>query len=103
LAYNQPLFAVADATVVAVVEDRVRQGQEIGRVGNSGNTGEPHLHFHVMNSPQPLTAVNLPFEIDRFELQGTVDQNGLVAGSPRGRRADELPLIASAAAFATSS
>jgi hypothetical protein len=56
-----------------------------------------------MNSPQPLTAVNLPFEIDRFELQGTVDQNGLVAGSPRGRRADELPLIASAAAFATSS
>jgi hypothetical protein len=145
LAYGEPLLAVADATVVAVVSgmpdappgtvlpgltvaqlggnhvtlqlgpgryafyahlkpgsatvrvgDRVTRGQEIGRLGNSGNTTQPHLHFHLMNSPQPLTGVNLPFEIDRFELQGTVDQNGLVAGSPRGPRTDALPLISTA-------
>jgi murein DD-endopeptidase MepM/ murein hydrolase activator NlpD len=29
------------------VGDRVRAGQEIGRCGNSGNSSEPHLHYHV--------------------------------------------------------
>ncbi|MGH7107343.1 MAG: M23 family metallopeptidase, partial [Acetobacteraceae bacterium] len=28
--------------------DRVRSGQELGRVGNSGNTSEPHLHVHAV-------------------------------------------------------
>jgi murein DD-endopeptidase MepM/ murein hydrolase activator NlpD len=27
--------------------DRVCKGQVLGRVGNSGNTTEPHLHIHV--------------------------------------------------------
>jgi murein DD-endopeptidase MepM/ murein hydrolase activator NlpD len=25
----------------------VKEGQRIGRVGNSGNTSEPHLHIHA--------------------------------------------------------
>ena len=28
--------------------DYVRQGQKLGRVGNSGNTSEPHLHIHAV-------------------------------------------------------
>jgi hypothetical protein len=31
--------------------DTVRAGQQIGSVGNSGNTSEPHLHIHVQNQP----------------------------------------------------
>lgn len=31
--------------------DRVRRGQVIGRVGDSGNSGEPHLHMQVQNTP----------------------------------------------------
>jgi Na+-translocating ferredoxin:NAD+ oxidoreductase RnfC subunit len=27
--------------------DKVKEGQIIGRVGNSGNTSEPHLHIHA--------------------------------------------------------
>lgn len=27
--------------------DAISQGQELGRVGNSGNTSEPHLHIHA--------------------------------------------------------
>ncbi len=28
--------------------DRIGQEQELGRVGNSGNTSEPHLHIHAV-------------------------------------------------------
>ncbi len=30
--------------------DRVRRGQVIGRVGNSGNSSEPHLHYHLQDA-----------------------------------------------------
>ena len=33
------------------VGDRVRRGQVLGLVGDSGNTGEPHLHIQVQNTP----------------------------------------------------
>lgn len=31
--------------------DIVKQGQNIGLCGNSGNSSEPHIHFQVMDSP----------------------------------------------------
>ena len=31
--------------------DRVRRGQPIAQVGNSGSTSEPHLHLQVQNQP----------------------------------------------------
>jgi len=30
--------------------ERVKEGQPLGRVGNSGNTFEPHLHIHAVRS-----------------------------------------------------
>ncbi|HET9012381.1 MAG TPA: M23 family metallopeptidase, partial [Gemmatimonadaceae bacterium] len=36
------------------VGDRVRRGQVVGLVGNSGNSTEPHLHFHVSDADSPL-------------------------------------------------
>src|SRR5204862_8280727 len=36
--------------------DRVRTGQVIGRLGNSGNSTAPHLHFHIMNGPSTPAA-----------------------------------------------
>ncbi len=36
--------------------DNVTAGQELGRVGNSGNSTMPHLHFHLMSGTDPLTA-----------------------------------------------
>ena len=33
------------------VGDRVRVGQRLAQVGNSGNTSEPHLHIQVQNVP----------------------------------------------------
>jgi hypothetical protein len=33
--------------------DRVRTGELLGRVGNSGNTSEPHLHIHAERGGEP--------------------------------------------------
>ncbi|MCX6899813.1 MAG: M23 family metallopeptidase [Verrucomicrobia bacterium] len=33
------------------VGDAVKTGQPIGKCGNSGNSGEPHVHFHLQNLP----------------------------------------------------
>lgn len=48
--------------------DTVEVGQRIGRIGNSGFTLEPHLHFQLFDQIDDLlTATALPFVIDRFE------------------------------------
>jgi murein DD-endopeptidase MepM/ murein hydrolase activator NlpD len=31
--------------------DQVKRGQLLGRCGNSGNSSEPHLHYHLQHSP----------------------------------------------------
>ncbi|WP_408990779.1 M23 family metallopeptidase [Streptomyces sp. 1268] len=41
--------------------DAVRAGQPIGSVGNSGNSSEPHLHVHLMDSPDLDDARGVPF------------------------------------------
>jgi peptidase M23-like protein len=51
--------------------DRVRRGQVIGRLGNSGSSSiGPHLHFHVSDASEPVTAEGLPFVFARFEQLG---------------------------------
>jgi hypothetical protein len=39
---------------------RVRAGDELGRCGNSGNTTEPHLHYHLQDGPKFGDADGLP-------------------------------------------
>jgi len=46
--------------------DRIKAGQVIGKLGNSGNSSEPHLHFHICDGPNPLFCNGQPFEIDHF-------------------------------------
>ncbi|MEV0188564.1 M23 family metallopeptidase [Kitasatospora purpeofusca] len=43
------------------VGDRVRAGQRLGECGNSGNSSEPHLHFQLMDGPDPELARGVPF------------------------------------------
>ncbi|MFD4632285.1 M23 family metallopeptidase [Streptomyces sp. NPDC058284] len=41
--------------------DRVVAGQWLGDCGNSGNSTEPHVHFQLMDGPDPDTARGVPF------------------------------------------
>ena len=53
--------------------DEVKKGAVLGKLGNTGNTSAPHLHFHVMNRPSPLASDGLPYLIDAFDFAGQVD------------------------------
>ena len=49
--------------------DKVRRGQVLGLVGNSGNSTEPHLHFHVTDGSSALESEGVPYLLESFEVQ----------------------------------
>ncbi|MBQ0982995.1 M23 family metallopeptidase [Streptomyces sp. F63] len=62
--------------------DRVSAGQRLAATGNSGNSTEPHLHFQLMDRPDPLEARGVP-----FHWRGIgVPANGEVFTAPEPRR-----------------
>jgi Peptidase family M23 len=52
--------------------DKVKTGQVLGLVGNTGNSIVPHLHFQLMDQPSSLASNGLPYEIDTFEVTAKV-------------------------------
>lgn len=52
--------------------DTVKRGDPVGLVGNSGNSSAPHLHFHVMDGPSPLSSEGVPYVIDSFTTTGRI-------------------------------
>jgi len=83
--------------------DHVRAGQELGRIGNTGNSDAPHLHFHVANGSVPLSGEGVPFVLSWFGLLDEPDVsswermlNGVAweasADRQPGLHAEEMPL-----------
>ena len=66
------------------VGEKVRRGQVLGLVGNSGNSTAPHLHFHLADANSPLESEGLPYVLESFEQ--------LAATNMWERRQSELPL-----------
>jgi Peptidase family M23 len=50
--------------------EKVRLGQVIGLVGDTGNSIVPHLHFQVNDGPSSLSSNGLPYEISEFQVTG---------------------------------
>jgi hypothetical protein len=48
--------------------EQVHRGQVLGRLGNSGNSTEPHLHIQVCNGPSFLICEGVPMEFRRMSL-----------------------------------
>ena len=82
------------------VGDRVRRGDVLGRLGNSGNSDFPHLHFQVTDGPLFLGADGRPYEFRSFDSEGTLANGeevlagGVAVFDPglAGRRERQLPL-----------
>lgn len=84
---NYALYAhLATGTVKVKPGDRLTTGQVIGNVGNTGNSGAPHLHFHVMSTPDPLRSDGLPFVFTDFRVDARIaeldDLDALLDGGP---------------------
>jgi hypothetical protein len=92
--------------------DRVAAGQPLGRVGNTGNSFAPHLHFQLSDGPDLTTATSLPFVLDRYDLAGAVALDALVAAltnpieappmdvaGPNGPQTGTHPLLLAVADF----
>jgi murein DD-endopeptidase MepM/ murein hydrolase activator NlpD len=92
---------MAPGSVRVASGQRVRAGQVIGQIGNSGFTDAPHVHFQLMDGPSPLGSEGLPFVFRSFDSPGSVpppdqiDPNQPVQIDPRnaGRHRMALPMI----------
>lgn len=66
---------LAPGSVTVQVGDRVRAGDKLGLLGNSGNTTGPHLHFQISDRPSTLDTTSLPFVFASMELESRTSAN----------------------------
>lgn len=63
------LFAHLQKDSVLVHQGQtVKKGEPLGRVGHSGNSTAPHLHFQLMDQPDPFTAKGIPCAFYTYEM-----------------------------------
>lgn len=55
--------------------EEVKKGQLLGLCGNSGNSSEPHLHFHIQNTDDMTTGSGAKCFFERILVNGEVKTN----------------------------
>jgi murein DD-endopeptidase MepM/ murein hydrolase activator NlpD len=80
---------IAPGTVAVAAGQRIRTGDVIGRVGHTGNSTAPHLHFQLMDSDDPMSAKGIPCAFRAYDVlrDGSWEQvsNGVPRRSERIR------------------
>ncbi|HET8734360.1 MAG TPA: M23 family metallopeptidase [Anaeromyxobacteraceae bacterium] len=92
-------------SVAVRIGDKVRAGQVLAKLGNSGNSDAPHLHFHLCDGAGPigkrdesLFCNGLPYVHPSFVLLGRTapdfgdDGKGWAPAAPPQPRTGEMPV-----------
>jgi hypothetical protein len=78
-------------SVVVKLGQRVQRGALLGRVGNSGNTNAPHLHFNMVDAVSMEIAEGIPFVFDLVQVYGTTTVDAAF-GAARGELSPPMTL-----------
>lgn len=75
--------------------DHVNAGQVLARLGNSGNSDGPHLHFQLTDGNSPMASEGIPYELEVFTQLGVLgDQAAAVdKGQAWQPKAQEKPVV----------
>lgn len=57
-------------SIVVKQGQKVKQGEVLGLCGNSGNSSEPHLHFHIQNVEDMNVATGVKCYFDKLIVNG---------------------------------
>lgn len=55
-------------SICVKVGDEIKRGQQLALCGNSGNSSEPHLHFHLQDGTSLFTSAGLPIEFSNINV-----------------------------------
>lgn len=59
----------------------VRRGEKIAQCGNSGNTSEPHLHFHLQAGKSFYSSAGLPVRFENIKIEKSPHDELLASSS----------------------
>ncbi|MEK7225604.1 MAG: peptidoglycan DD-metalloendopeptidase family protein [Bacteroidota bacterium] len=89
LANQYLLFAHFKLNSIKVkIGDKVKQGQELGLCGNSGNSSEPHLHFHIQDKENMMGATGIKCYFDKILVNGDAKNDYSPVKGERIKNAD---------------
>ena len=91
-------FHLQPGSLTVKVGDVVEAGARIARIGNTGPSAGPHLHFGLADKPDGVAGRSLPFVFDSYTLVGSADEEAstpdhIVITPDRRQVRDAYPLL----------
>ena len=91
--YSENVYAalchLQTGSVQVSVGQMIKKGEVIGRVGHSGNSFAPHLHFQLMDSSDITVANGVPCAFEQYEIfqdnEWQIIENGIPTDKDRIR------------------